>query len=81
MPGALRQALLATALLCAACVSVSTDVPHLAVERKLVTVALGPALLVFLSQRRSLSGALFCLCINCWAVGFLSHFLLLHKFV
>ena len=78
VPAALAQALWATALVCAMSLSVASEWPHAAVERKLMTVVLGPSLLVFLSQRRTLGGALFCLCVHCWCMGVLSH-AALHK--
>jgi hypothetical protein len=73
------RALYVTALLAAAAVVLAADIPHMAVERKLVVSVLSPALLVFLTSRADAS-VIFCLCANCYVVGFLSH-LLLHKFV
>lgn len=74
-----NRALYATALLAAAAVVVAADVPYMAVERKLVTSVLSPALLLFLTTRAPWA-VVFCTCVHCWVVGFLCH-LCLKKFV
>ena len=51
----------------------------MAVERKLVTSVLSPALLLFLTTRAPWA-VVFCTCVHCWVVGFLCH-LCLKKFV
>ena len=74
-----HTALYATALLCAAAVVCAADVPYMAVERKLVVTVLSPSLLLFLTTRAP-AAVMFCTCVHCCVVGFLTH-LCLKKFV
>ena len=77
VPGALRQVLYVSSAACAASVAALVDVPHLSIERKIVTVSLVPTGLLFLLHRnKTLASTLFITSVNWLVTGFVAHLML-----
>ena len=76
MPGALRRVLYVSAAACAAAVAAVFEVPHLSIERKIITSVLVPTGLLFFLHRRTTANCLWILSVNWLVTGFIAHLLL-----